>query len=215
MTAGRKKKQLSPQWNVLQGMFTIKCLPSETTGRICLAVSCWMAACVCFWKTSLASHLQGSSTTSTFTSSPGESKFHMSVTDRVESEKAHKIPPATLHFPQLNWRSRTSRYRIHRKTFQDKYLIFIYHCPFATTIRQLQSLNSIILPDNCPTNATVKGELQGQELDAPVGCDVVKPCSEAKHKLHISFEAFTRIRLEPHHYHSKKKRKSHICCRNP
>ncbi len=30
--------------------------------------------------------------------SPGESKFHISVTDHVESEKAHRIPP-TLHFP--------------------------------------------------------------------------------------------------------------------
>lgn len=39
----------------------------------------------------------------------------------------------------------------------------------------------------------------------------MKPCSEAKHKLHISFEAFTRIRLEQHHYHSKKKKKkSHL-----
>lgn len=90
--AGRNK-QLSPQWNVLQRMFITRWLPSETTGRICLAVSCWMAACVCFWKTSLASHLQGSSTTSTFTSLLGESKFHISVT---ESEKAHRIPPTLL-----------------------------------------------------------------------------------------------------------------------
>lgn len=94
----RQKKQLSPQWTVLQRMF-MKCLPSETTGRICLVVSCWMAACVCFWKTSLASHLQGSSTTSTFTSLPGESKFHISVTDCVEGKEAPWLPPAMLHFP--------------------------------------------------------------------------------------------------------------------
>lgn len=81
-------------------VFIIKCLPSETkTGRICLAVSCWMAACVCFWKASLASHLQGSSTTTstTFTASPGESKFHISVT--AESEKAHKIAPFYIFQP--------------------------------------------------------------------------------------------------------------------
>lgn len=63
------------------------CLPFETTGRICLAVSCWMVACVCLWKTSMASHLQGSSTTSALASSPGESRFHISVAAYVQQKK--------------------------------------------------------------------------------------------------------------------------------
>lgn len=54
-----------------------------------------MAACVCFWKASLASHLQGSSTTSTFTSSPGQSKFHISITDQHKIKSyAQRIPPS-------------------------------------------------------------------------------------------------------------------------
>lgn len=130
-------------------MSIIKCLPSGTTGRICLAVSCWMAACVCFWKTSLASHLQGSSTTSTFTSWPGESKFHVSVTDHVDSEKAHRIPP-TLRF---------SNQAANTNTFKDADLKVFYtvniRLPFC------QNNNAVIVklfynitPDNCPTNAT-------------------------------------------------------------
>ena len=110
--AGRKN-ELSPQRNVL---FIIKCLPSEITGRICLAVSCWMAACVCFWKASLASHLQGSSTTTAFISSPGESKFHISVTDHVESGKAHTLPPTRLF---SNWAVVQEQTKAWTYTFQN------------------------------------------------------------------------------------------------
>lgn len=89
-----KENQLTVKMaSTCQTQFIINCPPSETTGRICLAVSCWMAVCVCFWKASLASHLQGSSTTSTFTSSPGESKFHMSVTDHVEEHMEYHPHP--------------------------------------------------------------------------------------------------------------------------
>lgn len=74
-----------------RGVFIMKGLPPETTGRIFLAVSCWMAACVCFWKASLASHLHGSSTTSTFTSLTGDSK-------RSHDERGPRTAAATLRF---------------------------------------------------------------------------------------------------------------------
>lgn len=168
-------------------MFIMKCLPSETTGRICLAVSCWMAACVCFWKTSLASHLQGSSTTSTFTSLPGESKFHISVTDCVEGEEAPRLTPAMLHFPTKLLFSNKQIWNKEKNSLNHS-IILIYHCPFATMIRQLQQrLNSITLPDNCPTNATVNYRVRNY---ARVGCDVVKPCLKATHKLRPSLESF-------------------------
>lgn len=74
-----------------RGVFIMKGLPPETTARIFLAVSCWMAACVCFWKASLASHLHGSSTTSTFTSLTGDSK-------RSHDERGPRTAAATLCF---------------------------------------------------------------------------------------------------------------------
>lgn len=71
------------------------CLPSETTGRICLAVSCWRAACVFFWKASWAWHLQGSSTTSTRTSSPAESK----ISHQRDEKGTYGWMPTTPPFP--------------------------------------------------------------------------------------------------------------------
>lgn len=57
---------------------------------------------------------------------------------------------------QLNCYLVANRNGIKRKKSLNHSVILIYHCPFATTIRKLQQrLNSITLPDNCPTNATV------------------------------------------------------------
>lgn len=98
-------KQLWPQWNVLRGMFIIKSSIWNNRKRIFLAVSCWMAACVCFWKTSLASHLHGSSTTSTLTSLPGESKFHISMWRVKKHTKNMATLPLTtrlLNLKQIN-----------------------------------------------------------------------------------------------------------------